>query len=282
MPHIAIIGAGELGGATAHALARRNAAGTICLIDDRGRVAEGKALDITQAAPVEQFVTELTGSTDLSEAGGAAVVVIADRATGGEWEGEEGLRLLSRLTQLTSGAVFLCAGASQRELVDRGVGELRYPRARLFGSAPEALAGGARALVALAANGSPRDVALSVLGIPPARTVIAWADATLGGFALTRLLEEPVRRRLAARVAALWPPGPYALAAAAAKVIESMGKSRALASCFVAPDAASPEAGTHTRTGAMPVRLGPAGIVEVVLPSLSAVERVALDNALQL
>jgi hypothetical protein len=32
----------------------------------------------------------------------------------------------------------------------------------------------------------------------------------------------------------------------------------------------------------MPVRLGPAGIVEVVLPSLSAVEQVALDNALML
>jgi hypothetical protein len=41
-------------------------------------------------------------------------------------------------------------------------------------------------------------------------------------------------------------------------------------------------AGTHTRTGAMPVRLASAGIVEVVLPSLSAVEQVALDNAMQI
>ena len=58
------------------------------------------------------------------------------------------------------------------------------------------------------------------------------------GFALTRLVDEPSRRRLAARVAALWPPGPYALAAAAAIVIEAMaGRSRRMASCFVAPDA---------------------------------------------
>jgi hypothetical protein len=56
------------------------------------------------------------------------------------------------------------------------------------------------------------------------------------------------------------------------------GRSRRVVSCFVAPDLTT---GAHTRTGAMPVRLGPAGLVEVVLPSLSAVEQVALDNAMQ-
>src|SRR5207247_9651253 len=108
--------------------------------------------------------------------------------------------------------LLLGAGASQRDAIDVGVRELRVPRARLFGSAPEALAAGARALVALAVNGSPRDVALSVLGVPPAQTVIPWQDATLAGFALTRLVDEPGPRRLAARVRALWPPGPYPLA----------------------------------------------------------------------
>jgi hypothetical protein len=58
-----------------------------------------------------------------------------------------------------------------------------------------------------------------------------------------------------------------------------VGRSRRTASCFVAPDWS---AGTNTRTGAMPVRLGPAGIVDIMLPSLSVVEQVALDNALML
>ena len=280
MQNVAIIGAGELGGATAHALARSNLVRSITLIDDTRRVAAGKALDIAQAAPVEGFATHVSGATDLSMAAGASVVILADRITGGEWQGEDGLVLLKRLSQTASGAVILCAGPSQRELVDRGVRELKIPRTRLFGSAPESLAAAARALVALAVNGSPRDISLSVLGVPPAHTVIPWADATVAGFALTRLVDEPSRRRLGARVAALWPPGPYALAAAATACVEAMaGRSRRLASCFVAPDVSS---GTHTRTGAMPVRLGPAGIVDVVLPSLSAVEQVALDNALML
>ena len=283
MQHVAIIGAGELGGAVAHVLARRDLVRSITLIDDSGRVASGKALDIAQAAPVEGFATQLSGSSDVSVAAGAAIVILADRAdrnAGGEWQGEEGMLLLKRLTQTASGAVILCAGAAQRELVDRGVRELHMRRERLFGSAPEALAGGARAMVALALNASPRDVALSILGVPPAQTVIPWEDATIAGFALTRLVTEPTRRRLAARVTALWPPGPHALASAATMVVEAMaGRSRRIASCFVAPDTS---AGTRTRTAAQPVRLGSAGIVDVVLPSLSVVERIALDNAMML
>jgi malate dehydrogenase len=280
MQRVAIIGAGELGGATAHALARSHLVRSITLIDETRRVAAGKALDIAQAAPVEGFATQLSGATDVSMTAGASIVILADRVTGGEWQGEDGLVLLRRLSQTAVGAAIVCAGPAQRELIDRGIRELKFSRTRLFGSAPESLAAAARALVALAVDGSPRDISLSVLGVPPAHAVIPWADATVAGFGLTRLVDEPTRRRLAARITALWPTGPYVLAAAATTVVEAMaGRSRRVASCFVAPD---PTTGAHTRTGAMPVRLGPAGIVEVVLPSLSAVEQVALDNAMQI
>ena len=279
MQHVAIIGAGELGGATAYALARSSLVRSITLIDETRRVAAGKALDITQAAPVEGFATQLTGTTDVSAAAGASVIILADRVTGGEWQGEDAVVLLKRLSQTAAGAVILCAGPMQRELVERGGGELKIARTRLFGSAPESLAAAARALVALAVDGSPRDVSLSILGVPPAHTVIPWADATVAGFALTRLLTEPVQRRLRARIAALWPTGPYALAAAATTCVEAMaGRSRRVTSCFVAPDFST---GAHSRTAALPVRLGPAGIVEIVLPSLSIVEQVALDTAMQ-
>lgn len=280
MQDVAIIGAGELGGAVAHVLARRDLVRSIRLIDETGRVAAGKALDIAQAAPVEGFATELSGSTDVSTAAGAAVVILADRVGGGEWQSEEAWLLLRRLTETAANAVILCAGAFQRELVDRGVRELHIRRERLLGSAPEALAGGVRALAALAVNGSPRDVSLSVLGVPPDQIVIPWADATIAGFALTRLVDDPARRRLGARVTALWPPGPHALATAATLVVELMaGRSRRIASCFVAPDTSS---GTRTRTAALPVRLGSSGIVDVLMPTLSVVEQIALDNAMQL
>jgi malate dehydrogenase len=280
MSDIAIIGAGELGGSVAHVVARQNLAPTICLIDDAGRVAEGKALDISQAAPIEGFATMLSGSTDLASAGGAAVIVIADRAAGVEWAGDDGLMLLRRLSRLAPKAVIVCAGAAQRDLVERGVRELHLRRERLFGSAPEALVSTARALVALTINGSPRDVALSLLGIPPSLIVLPWNEATVAGFPLIGVVDEPTRRKLHRRIEAAWPPGPYALASAASKALEAMcHRIQTVVSCYVAPD---DSAGTRTRTAALPVRIGPAGIESVMVPSLSAVDRVVLDNAMLL
>jgi malate dehydrogenase len=280
MREVAIVGAGELGGAIADALARADVARTVRLADETGQIAAGKALDIAQAAPIESFSTRLTGSTDLLTAGGAELVVIADRAGGaGEWQGDEGLALLRRLA-LAPGAIVVYAGAHQRELVERGVRELKMPRARLIGSAPEAIAAAVRAMVALETGGSPGDVALSVTGAPPDRLVIPWEDATVGGYAAVRVLDEPARRRIASRVPALWPPGPLALAAAMTRVALALaGRSLRSTVCFVAPDDSQ---GKRTRAVALPVRLGPRGLERVVLPELNAHDRVALDSAMLL
>jgi malate dehydrogenase len=280
MSDVTIIGAGELGGLVAHVLARRDAVGDIRLVDDAGQVASGKALDIMQAAPVESFTTRVAGSSDLAVAGGSTIVVLADRVGGREWQGDDGLMLLNRIVGLAPRAIVLCAGAHQRDVVENGIRESHLPRARLFGSAPEALSSAARAIVALEAKASPRDVALSVAGVPPDQIVIPWEDATIGGLAATRVLDEPARRRVAARIHRLWPPGPYALASAAAKVIEAIvGRTRVRASCFVGPDDSQ---GRRARAAALPVRLGPEGVVAVVLPELNAHDRVALENAMML
>jgi malate dehydrogenase len=280
MREVAIVGAGELGGLTAHDLARRNAADVIRLIDDSGRVAEGKALDISQAAPVEGFATTVVGSTDLSMAAGASVVVVADKVGGESWQGDDGLMLVRRLHAMAPRAQFVCADTSHRDLVDRSVRELHLSRSRIVGSACEAFVAAATAVVALELDVSPRDVALSILGVPPRQIVIAWEHAAVAGFSLGGMMTEPVRRRMADRIAALWPVGPYARAAAAGKVVDALlGNSRRPLTCFVAPDDAT---GVRMRTAALPVRVGPDGQIEVQMPALSVIERVALDNAMML
>ncbi len=277
MDRIVILGAGELGGLLAHLLARRAIAHDVCLIDEKGRVAEGKALDIMQAAPVEGFATTVIGSADASLAGGATAVVIADAFGATEWQGEQALSLLRRVRDFAPKAIVVCAGASHRDLVDRGVHELHLQRSMLVGSAPEALVSGVRAIVAAALKMSPRDVSVTVLGVPPDHVVIPWEDATAGGFGLHRIVNEPDRRRMEADAARLWPPGPYALASAAAKVLDTLlGRSERVVTCFVAADHS---AGRRARTSAVPVRLNRTGLVDVVLPELSGRDRVRLDNA---
>ena len=280
MPQVAIIGAGEVGGLLAHALARRSAASDIFLIDDNGRAAQGKALDIAQAAPVEGFVPRVSGTADAAVAGGATIVAIADPFGGPAVGGEPALLLLKRLRQFASRALVVCADASHRELVERGVRELHIPRTRLVGSAPEALVAGVRALVAIETGRPPSDVSLAAIGVPPQHIVVPWEDATIGGFSLTRVVTEPERRRLDSKIAALWPPGPYAQAAAAAKAIDVvLRRSERIVTCFVAPD---DSAGIRMRTAALPVLLGDTGLIDVVLPEMSVRERVQLDNAVLL
>ncbi len=280
MREVGIVGAGELGGALAHLLARRDVARRITLVDEAANVAAGKALDIAQAAPVEAFATQLAAASDIAAVAGAEAIVLAEPASATEWHADAALQALKRIAASARNAVIICAGADMRDVVERGVRDLKIRRARVAGTAPEALAAALRALVALHVNGSPRDVALSVLGAPPHHLVIAWEDATIGGFALTRQMDEPTRRRIASRAAALWPPGPHALAAAAAKAVTAIaGQSRQTVSCFVGPDAA---AGVRTRTAALPVRFDASGIADVMMPTLSIVERVALDNAMVL
>src|SRR5262245_32272405 len=97
MQDVAIVGAGELGGNLAHLLAARDVVRSIRLIDGAGSVAAGKALDIMQASPIEQFATTVSGVTDISYAAGSTIVVVADRAGQGEWQGEEALVLLKQL-----------------------------------------------------------------------------------------------------------------------------------------------------------------------------------------
>jgi malate dehydrogenase len=280
MHQVAIIGAGEIGGLLTHALARRNVAPDILLVDDNGRAAQGKALDIAQAAPVEGFASRVSGTADIAAAASASVVALADPFGAPPLAGDPALLLLKRLRQFAPRALIVCVDASHRELVERGVRELHMDRGRLVGSAPEALVAGLRGLVAVETGAIPRDVSLTAIGVPPHHIVVPWEDATIGGFGLTRVLGEPERRRLESRMTPLWPPGPYALAAAAAKVINAVLKrSEALVACFVAPDDSS---GIRRRTAALPVRLGDAGVIDVVLPEMSVRERVQLDNAMLL
>jgi malate dehydrogenase len=280
MHQVAIIGAGEVGGLLAHALARRHVASDIVLIDDNERAAQGKALDIAQAAPIEGFASRVSGTADTAVAAGAAIVALADPFGAAALAGEAALLVLKRLRQFAPRTLIVCADASHRELVERGVRELHMDRTRLIGSAPEALVAGVRALVAIETGNLPRDVTLTAIGVPPHHIVVPWEDATIGGFGLTRVLSEPEKRRLDSRVTALWPPGPYALAAAAAKTIDAVLKrSEGLMACFVAPD---DSAGLRTRAAALPVRLGDTGVIEVVLPEMSVRERVQLDNAMLL
>src|SRR5881394_824676 len=72
---IALIGAGMIGGTLAHLAAMREL-GDIVLFDVVEGIPEGKALDIAQAGPVDDFDVSLKGSTDYADIAGADVCIV--------------------------------------------------------------------------------------------------------------------------------------------------------------------------------------------------------------
>lgn len=185
---------------------------------------------------------------------------------------------MERIFRLAGSAPIVCAGAAGGRLVARSVRELGICRTRVVGSAPEALIASLRAVIALEADVSPAQVAVQVVGALPAHPVVAWSSASIGGCPLDGRLSPPALARLRRRFDRLWPPGPYALASSAARVVEAVaaGASRRTFTCFVAGDS-----GGLASAPAVAVTLHRSGVGEVVVPHLSPAERVQLDNALE-
>ena len=73
---ISVIGAGNVGAACANVLALKETASQVVLLDVKEGVAEGKALDIWQSAPIERFNTRTIGVTNDYEATANSRVVV--------------------------------------------------------------------------------------------------------------------------------------------------------------------------------------------------------------
>jgi malate dehydrogenase len=281
MSLVAIIGAGEIGGAVARALASRARVDAVRLIDDNAAVAAGKALDLMQSGPISGSDTRIDGAADLASAAGASAIVLADPVGAAEWSGEAALGTLRRLKAggYLDGAVLVCAGAAHHAVMQQAFDELGLPRRRVIGSAPESLAAAARALVAIEAGAASNQVALMVIGRPPHKIVVPWNEASVGGYSVTSVLTAPQLNQVERRLRGLWPTGPTALGTSAALFCESVVTgSRRIFSAFVSLDR---DNGTQAPVCAWPVSIGASGLERATTPVLSGRDQVVVDEVLQ-
>jgi len=275
MSFVAIVGAGSVGAAVAHRLAIRARVRRIHLIDTNRELATGKALDIQQAGPIEDFDTELVGGGDVLAAAGAAVIVLADDAADGEWTGDRGMSVLAQLVRAGSTAALVFAGPHQTTLMETCYRQFHVPSARLIGTAPAAMVGAARALANLEMNAAGAQVI--VLGRAP-EFVIAWSSGSIAGTLLTDRIPAHRLTAIAQSLMKLWPPGPYAIASATAPVVEALleGGRTPLAATSILDG----ELGVRGTGVLLPLELGRQRVLSHRLPSLSPQERTSLINSL--
>src|SRR6266550_92246 len=121
------VGAGDIGGACAQALAARDCASHLLVIDAAGNAASGKALDILQSGAIGGFHTRLDGSGDRSRVSGCTVCVIADRFAAGspEWQADEGLAMIKEIAPACADAPLVFAGVTHGDLIAASAVEAR-------------------------------------------------------------------------------------------------------------------------------------------------------------
>lgn len=268
MPFVAILGAGPLGGALTYTLACRARFDEVRLIDPAGTVAAGKALDIRQAGPPDGFSTRVSGHAALDAAAGAWVLVLADPLSRDD-AAPDLLAMVRAAAAAAPGAVLVCAEAGSAPLLPRLVGAGAIAPDLLIGSAPSAVAGAARALIAAACDRSAAEVLVSLAAEPtqPSALVIDWTRTAIAGSPAADLLPREQRARLDAHLARSWPPGPLALASSAARTAESawFGSRSSSPAWVVDRSLPGPPTSTEAPGGArlLEVRYAPGGRLHV-------------------
>jgi malate dehydrogenase len=272
---VAILGCGDLAATLARRLAEAQHARRVLLVDEDVGRARGKALDILQSGPVEGFDVHLEGTADLAAAGSVDVLVVADTAELPEGTIRPSEAFVEKLRQAPAGTVVIAAAhpcAVVEDLTAAGV-----PRERVLGSSPVAQASALRRHLAELLEVEPRELAATVVGVPPHGLLAPQSAAILGGAPVSARHPSALRQALAA--VSRRAPGPVALAAAAARVIHALGGART--SVLPVVTALDGEYGQRGVALAVPARLR-AGRVEGVLDlPLEPVERIALENAAQ-
>jgi malate/lactate dehydrogenase len=147
----------------------------------------------------------------------------------------------------------------------------------MIGSAAAAMASAARALTAAEANGSAKDVAVSVVGRPPG-IVVAWSSASIAGASVSERIAPHRLVALTQSLRKLWPCGPQAIGAATAEIATGLAfGSRRHISAMTVLDG---EFDVRRIAAMLPVDLGGGRIRQRLIPTLSPQERTELLNSM--
>lgn len=76
MAKITVVGAGNVGATCANVLAHKDIVNEVILLDIKGDLAKGKALDSWQQAPIDYYSTRLKGTSDYADTANSDIVVI--------------------------------------------------------------------------------------------------------------------------------------------------------------------------------------------------------------
>ena len=288
---ITVVGAGNVGATTAHIAASRKL-GDIVLIDIVKGLAEGKALDMAEAGPVQGYSCRITGTTNWAAAQDSSIVVITSGLA--RKPGMSRDDLLAKNVQIVKDVSEKVAKYCPQAIVivvSNPLDAMVYVASKVTGFAKNRVMGMAGALdvarfchfVATELNVRSEDISGMLMGGHGDDMVPLPRFTTVAGIPITELLPKETIARLIERarkggieiVDLLGSSAYYAPAAGVVKMAEAITTdSRGVTPCCAYCQKEYNVGGYFV---GVPVVLGKAGVEKIVELNLNADERRELD-----
>jgi malate dehydrogenase len=290
---VTVVGAGNVGATCAQVLAQRDYADVV-LVDIKENLPQGKALDIDQMAAVLGFEPNVVGSNGYDETAGSEVVVVTAGLPRSPGMSRDDLvttneKIVGSVTQqvveASPDAVLIVVSNPLDAMCHVAKSVSGWPKERVFGMAGILDTARFSTFIAWETGASVKDVTAMVLGGHGDQMVPVVSATTVGGIPLTKLVAEERIDEMVERtrkgggeiVNLLGTSAWYAPGAAAAQMVDSicLDEKRVLP-CTAYLEG---EYGIDGLYMGVPVKLGAAGIEEIVELDLNDQERAWLDES---
>ncbi len=291
---LTVIGAGQVGATTAHLLALKSL-GDVTLIDIVEGLAQGKALDLSQSAPMEGFHSAVRGTTDFDAlAGSQLIVVTAGLARKPGMSRDDLLAananiigpLADRIAKHAPQAIVIVVTNPLDVMVALMLHRTGFPRERVMGMAGVLDSARLRTFLAQRLQVAPTEIEAMVLGshgdlmVPIISSITVKGRPILGQIPDTEL-EQIVQRTKdgGAEVVTLLKTGSafYAPASSVVRMATAILQNQHAVLPVCA--ALQGEYGLWDVCLGVPVQLGAAGIERIVELPLTPQERTALAHS---
>lgn len=292
---VTVVGAGNVGATCADVLAYREVANEIVLVDIKEGLAEGKALDVWQKAPIDLYDSRTVGVTnDYAKTAGSSVVVITSglpRKPGMSRDDLIGTNagivksVTENVVKHSPDAIIIVVSNPLDVMTYQAHITSKFPRTRLMGMAGILDTARYRAFLAEALNISPKDIQAMLLGGHGDTMVPLPRYTTVAGIPVTELIDKDKLNAILERtkvgggelVKLMGTSAWYAPGSAAAQMVEAIVKDqrRVFPVCMKLDG----EYGIKNCYLGVPVVLGKNGIEKVIELDLNAGEKALLESS---
>lgn len=294
---ITVVGAGNVGATCADVLAYREVANQIVLVDIKEGIAEGKALDVWQKAPIDLYDSRTVGTTnDYSKTADSDVIVITSglpRKPGMSRDDLIGTNagivksVTENIVKHSPKGIIIVVSNPLDVMTYQAHLTSKFPRTRVMGMAGILDTARYRAFLAEALNVSPKDIQAMLLGGHGDTMVPLPRYTTVSGIPVTELMAKEKLNAIIERtkvgggelVKLMGTSAWYAPGSAAAQMVEAIVKDqrRILPVCMQLDG----EYGIKNCYLGVPVVLGANGIERVIELELDDNERALLETSRQ-